>query len=162
MRTPLVSRVAMGLAASGRPVLRFNFRGVGGSQGEQTEGEKEPLDVAAAVAFVRSRLGVERPALVGWSFGSLMAAAHAGADPRIAALVAVAPPLGVITPADGLGTGAAPTLWIVGDRDPYCTPEAIEGLPGSHVVITGANHFFWAKEDALIAAIVGFLDQNGA
>ncbi|MGH2687217.1 MAG: alpha/beta hydrolase, partial [Actinomycetota bacterium] len=85
MRTPLVVRLALGLVASGRAVLRFNFRGVGRSQGATTGGELEPLDVAAAVGYARDRLGVPRPALAGWSFGALMAMAHAGTDAKLSA-----------------------------------------------------------------------------
>jgi uncharacterized protein len=160
MRTPLVTRVALGLVRSGRAVLRFNFRGVGESGGAQTDGELEPLDVAAALDFTRSRLGIARPALVGWSFGALMAVAHARTDPDLEALLAVAPPLGMMDPPD-TGSVAAPTLWVVGDRDPLCPPTAIDAVRGEHQVIRGANHFFWAKEDSLIATIVDFLDRSG-
>jgi alpha/beta superfamily hydrolase len=162
MRTPLVVRLALGLVASGRAVLRFNFRGVGRSGGAQTGGELEPLDVAAAVAFLRSRLGLRRPALAGWSFGSLMAVAHARTDPELAALAAVAPPLAAMGMPGGAEAITAPLLWVAGDRDPYCPSEAIEPLPGEHCVIRGANHFFWAKEDDLIRTIVDFLDRAGA
>jgi uncharacterized protein len=162
MRTPLVVRLALGLVASGRAVLRFNFRGVGRSGGAQTGGELEPLDVAAAVAFLRSRLGLQRPALAGWSFGSLMAVAHARTDPELACLTAVAPPLAVMGPPEGIGAITAPLLWVVGDRDPFCPPEAVEALPGEHRVLRGANHFFWAKEDDLIRTVVDFLDRAGA
>jgi hypothetical protein len=161
MRTPLLSRLALGIVASGRAVLRFNFRGVGGSGGAQTEGELEPLDVAAAVGFVRSRLGLDRPALAGWSFGSLIAVAHARTDPDLAAVVAIAPPLAVMEAPPQAGSVTAPVLWIVGDRDPICPSGAIDPLPGEHRVIRGANHFFWAKEDDLIRTVVDFLDRSG-
>lgn len=162
MRTPLVVRLALGLVASGRPVLRFNFRGVGRSGGAQTGGELEPLDVAAAVAFLRSRLGLERPALAGWSFGSLMAVAHARTDPGLSALAVIGPPLAVMGRPAGVEAIRAPILWVVGDRDPYCPPEALEGLPGEHRVIRGANHFFWVKEDDLIRTVVEFLEGAGS
>jgi hypothetical protein len=162
MRTPLVVRLAFGLVASGRAVLRFNFRGVGGSEGATTGGELEPLDVAAAVAYLRQRLPVTQPALAGWSFGSLMAMAHARTDPGLSAVAAGAPPLGLMAPPDGLASIHAPLLLVVGDRDPYCPPEALDPLPGGHVVIKGANHFFWAKEDDLIRTVVEFFDRVGA
>lgn len=159
MRTPLVVRLALGIAASGRAVLRFNFRGVGRSGGAQTSGELEPLDVAAAVAYLRRQVGVERPALAGWSFGSLMALAHARTDPDLSALTVIAPPLAAMDPPDGIESITSPSLWVVGDRDPYCPQEAIDPMPGEHHVIPGANHFFWAKEDALIEIVVSFLDR---
>ena len=159
MRTPLVVRLALGIAASGRAVLRFNFRGVGGSGGAQTGGELEPLDVAAAVGYLRQRLELEHPVLAGWSFGSLMALAHARTDPGLSALAVIAPPLAAMERPPGIESITIPSLWVVGDRDPYCPPGAIEGTPGEHCVITGANHFFWAKEDALIRTVVAFLDR---
>jgi uncharacterized protein len=159
MRTPLVVRLALGIAASGRAVLRFNFRGVGRSGGAQTGGELEPLDVAAAVDYLRRRAGVEHPVLAGWSFGSLMALAHARTDTDLSALVVIAPPLAAMDQPPGTGSIAVPTLSVVGDRDPYCPPEAIEGLPGEHCVVRGANHFFWGKEDALVETVVSFLDR---
>ena len=163
MRTPLVVRLALGLVASGRAVLRFNFRGVGGSQGAMTGGELELLDVAAAVGYLRDRLRVARPALSGWSFGALMALAHAGTDAKLSAVAAIAPPLGLVPPpAPGLSAIHAPLLLVVGDRDPYCPADALDPLPGEHVVVTGANHFFWAKEDELIRTVVGFLGRVGA
>jgi alpha/beta superfamily hydrolase len=162
MRTPLVVRLALGLVASGRPVLRFNFRGVGRSGGAQTGGELEPLDVASALSFLRSRLGLRQPALIGWSFGSLMAVAHARTDPDLAALAAIAPPLAAMGSPEGVEGITVPLLWVVGDRDPYCPVEAIEALPGEHRVLRGGNHFFWAKEDELIRTVVDFLDRTGA
>jgi alpha/beta superfamily hydrolase len=160
MRTPLVARLALGLAASGRAVLRFNFRGVGRSGGAQTGGELEPLDVAAAVTYLRRQLELDHPALAGWSFGSLMALAHARTDPGLSALAVIAPPLAALDPPDGIESIAAPSLWVVGDRDPYCAPDAIDPMPGEHQVIAGANHFFWAKEDALVETVVSFLDRT--
>jgi alpha/beta superfamily hydrolase len=162
MRTPLVVRLALGLVASGRPVLRFNFRGVGRSGGAQTGGELEPLDVAAALSFLRSRLGQPRPVLAGWSFGALMAVTHARTDADLTALAAIAPPLAAMGTPEGVEAITAPRLWVVGDRDPYCSPEAIEALPGEHRVLRGGNHFFWAKEDDLIRTVVDFLDRAGA
>jgi hypothetical protein len=163
MRTPLVVRLALGLVHSGRAVLRFNFRGVDGSEGAMTGGELEPLDVAAAVGYARDRLGIGQPALAGWSFGALMAMAHAGTDAKLSAVAAIAAPLGLVPPpGPGLAAIHAPLLLVVGDRDPYCPADAIDPLPGEHVVVTGANHFFWAKEDELIRTLVGFLARVGA
>ena len=84
------------------------------------------------------------------------------ADAQDVTQAAIAPPLAVMRPPEGTGAIAAPLLWVVGDRDPYCPPEAVERLPGEHRVLRGANHFFWAKEDHLIRTVVDFLDRAGA
>ncbi|MGH2721751.1 MAG: hypothetical protein ACRDJO_09120, partial [Actinomycetota bacterium] len=81
----------------------------------------------------------------------------------LSAVAAIAPPLGLApTPAPGLSAVHAPLLLVVGDRDPYCPAGDLDPLPGEHVVVTGGNHFFWAKEDELIRTVVGFLGRVGA
>ena len=56
---PLLQRLAEDLAAAGMLALRFNFRGVGRSQGAQTDGRLEPLDMAGAVEFLLAQPGAD-------------------------------------------------------------------------------------------------------
>src|SRR5437660_11776449 len=51
MHDPLLAELARKLAENGMLALRFNFRGAGQSQGQQTEGRMEPLDVAGAIEY---------------------------------------------------------------------------------------------------------------
>ena len=77
------------LPAAGLTTIRFDFRGGGASGGSHTGGEREPLDVSAAIAALPGT--EELPLLVaGWSFGAEILLAHPA--PEIAAWVAVAPP----------------------------------------------------------------------
>ena len=95
MQDPLTVRIASDLAAAGFITLRFNFRGVGASEGQQTDGRLEPLDIAGAAEFMLAQPGANprKLAIVGHAFGAIMALAYAEHDPRIATVVAVSPPI---------------------------------------------------------------------
>ena len=87
MDDPLIAQTATDLAAAGFVALRFNFRGVGESEGQQTDGRLEPLDIAGAVGFALSEPGVNRDklCLVGHAFGAWVALVYAAHDPRVSA-----------------------------------------------------------------------------
>lgn len=76
MHRDYVAAIATGLAAHGG-VLAFDFRGHGASSGRSTLGDREPLDVDAAVAAAR-RLGYRRVATIGFSMGGAAVVRHAG------------------------------------------------------------------------------------
>lgn len=161
MQAPLISFLSRGLAASGHAVLKFNFRGVGGSSGEQTAGDEEMMDVAAAIQLVRSRLNLSNPFLVGWSFGAVMALRYAVGDPGLSAVVAIAPPVTVPKYDVRDLPVTAPTLWVVGDKDPYCSFTELEGVTGTKTLVRGANHLFWAREAKPLDTILSFLSEVG-
>lgn len=84
-----VTRTAAGL---GLPTLRFNFRGVGNSDGAHDDGVGEQDDVLAALSYARNELGWQQVILAGFSFGAGMACLSACRAPEgIAALVLLAP-----------------------------------------------------------------------
>ncbi|OIK25759.1 alpha/beta hydrolase [Streptomyces malaysiense] len=88
---PHVRRVAAGLARYGA-VVAFSFRGHGRSGGRSTVGDKEVLDLAAAVAWARG-FGHGRVAAVGFSMGASVVLRHAALCPGTAdAVVAVSSP----------------------------------------------------------------------
>jgi uncharacterized protein len=79
----------------GWATLRFNFRGVGASEGEHTSGPGEAADAAAAVEFLTEQPGVQRDGaiLAGYSFGAMAAMAAAPQISKLAALTLIALPL---------------------------------------------------------------------
>lgn len=89
-RRPAVRRVAAALACAGG-VVSFDFRGHGRSGGRSTVGDREVLDVAAAVDWAR-KLGYQRVATVGFSMGAAVAVRHAASYRDVAAVVAVSGP----------------------------------------------------------------------
>ena len=70
MHNKVVYRVARGLRESGIAVLRFNFRGVGSSEGEHAHMTGEIEDARAALAWLRERYPDLPFALAGFSFGA--------------------------------------------------------------------------------------------
>ena len=98
--------------------LRFNFRGVGQSEGEFDNGKGEAEDAVAAVRFLTAQKGVSAAGAVlgGYSFGAATAVRAAASVEAVAAMVAIALPLGMIDPA-ALGAIAKPIVLLAGDQD---------------------------------------------
>ena len=152
----VVVAIANALRAAGLATLRFNFRGVGGSDGSFDGGRGERDDTRAALSALRERLGVESPALIGYSFGAMIALAVADNTMRLAA---IAPPL---TLASAAVPGAAATLLVVGDHDAFCPlaalTETAAGWPKTRIVVLdGADHFFAGQAARIGAEVASFL-----
>jgi alpha/beta superfamily hydrolase len=168
MSSRLIPALGRAFVAVGWAALRFNFRGVGASEGRFDGGVGEARDVAGALA--RARDAVPGPvAVVGWSFGALVGMNAAAADGRVTACVAVAPPCRPAF-AERLDVPAlerpdrlpARSLLVAGTADPFCRPEDLAALaariPGAEVrLVDGADHFFDAHVHELSAAVVGFV-----
>ena len=144
--------------------LRFNFRGVGASEGEHDGGTGEADDAAAGVAFVAGQPGVQKDGVVlaGYSFGSIAAMTAAPKISGLGALVLVALPL-KIADARALKDFAGPIVLAAGDGDMYCPVPQLEALHkelGSRAqlrIIQGADHFFGGCEVELADAIESML-----
>lgn len=168
MKSPLLLAIRDALVERGWNVLRFNFRGVGGSEGEFGDGVDEVDDALAAVRFARSELPDTPIAILGWSFGAAVAMKAAAREPEVEACVAVAPSIvpkpevsrGVPEPGD-LGL-EVPLLIVCGANDDVTPPEDArrwaEEAGATYQEIGAANHFFWAKYEPLIAVITDFLE----
>jgi alpha/beta superfamily hydrolase len=147
MDNPVVIRAAEVAQAAGYASLRFNFRGVGASNGVHDEGRGERDDVKAAMAALAARLPAEAPVgVIGYSFGAWTAAR--ATRPGDTALGLIAPPLAMYD-FGFLGPGAGRVLLVAGTRDTYCPVEALHRVAeatGAEVrVIEGADHFFFEK-----------------
>ncbi len=142
MTAPLMNGVADRLAERGFRVLRFNFRGVGASQGEHDGGEAEIDDVAAAVeAAERSHGSV---ALCGWSFGGAMALRWMARTGRGVPFAGIAPPPPLCPPPSRIPEG--PKLIVLGDREQVIDAEALRSyaaeIRARLEILTGSDHFF--------------------
>jgi alpha/beta superfamily hydrolase len=102
MDAPLLVALRDELFGRGYAVLRFNFRGIGRSQGEPSTGRAEVADAEGAVDAMRGRHGELPLALMGWSFGAAVAVRTCARDPEIAACVAIAP---AVVPKPGVTDG---------------------------------------------------------
>jgi len=161
MDNPVVIRAAEVAQAAGYATLRFNFRGVGTSEGVHDKGRGEQDDVKAAIATLAAHLPPGSPVgVMGYSFGAAMAARATRPDAAHAPLALIAPPLGMYD-LDFLQAGPGRMLLVAGTEDSYCPAEALDrlaGLTGAEKrVIDGANHFFFGKLYPLGEAIGAWL-----
>lgn len=169
MNAPLLLAVRDELVARAWAVLRFNFRGIGGSEGRSSIGIAEVADAEGALGFLRGRLSHRPMAIAGWSFGGSVALRTALLHPELQACVTVAPamaPKPDITagaPSPEGFTFANPVLLVCGANDELVSPgdcrRWAEATGSTYVEIRGANHFFWARYEALATTLADFLDR---
>jgi len=161
----VVEAILAAMWQAGYATLRFNFRGVGASEGEHEGGPGEVDDAVAAMTFLLAQPGVrkEGAAMTGYSFGAMVALSAGYERAEIARIVAVALPLAM---ADArIPDGASkPVLLVSGDRDSYSPVaglQALEAKIGDSArleIIAGTDHFFGGREPELSRAIVAALD----
>jgi len=157
MHTKAVYHATKAFSSFGLPVLRFNFRGVGLSEGEHDYGPGEQDDVRAALDWL-DRVFERRPILfAGFSFGSYVGLRACCGDMRVKGLVALGLPVqaaGRDYSYDFLATCTAPKLFLSGDHDEFGPREPIEQVvalarePKRLVWIAGADHFFQGTHDS--------------
>jgi alpha/beta superfamily hydrolase len=166
MTVPLVQAIARAVAEAGIAALRFNFRGVGASKGDFDNGQGEVEDVSGAFDWLFSRPDVDphRIALVGYSFGALMAMFQATQDDRHSALALVGLPLRWNLPLPSCDK--RPCLLVAGDRDQLCPLSdlrrlALQSRGGARVhIVPGADHFFFGYEAEVASAVRDFLQET--
>lgn len=147
LHNKVVHRVASVLHELGAAVLRFNFRGVGGSAGGFDRGEGELEDARTAFRWMEARYPVARREIAGFSFGSWVAARLAASEPTVERAILIAPPVAT-SDFSILRTAAVPKLVIQGTRDDLCPAAALEPVfptwaePRTLIRVEGATHFF--------------------
>jgi alpha/beta superfamily hydrolase len=171
MHTKAVYQGAKGLARVGCAVLRFNFRGVGRSQGEFDKGEGEVADFRAALDYMAARYPGVPLWAAGFSFGAWVALEAGAMDDRVSALIGIAPP--VVTSVSGMSytfpntlTSAKPKFFVQGEADEVCPIEGMWAFyakleePKELVVIDAADHLFEGRTqeigEALEELLTGF------
>lgn len=155
----------------GWPVLRFNFRGTGLSEGEH-DGKAETGDVRAALDWIENEY--KRPVIVaGFSFGAAMALlACCSMKEKRANLHALAA-LGLPTQAEGRSYGysflascSLPKLFLSGDRDQFAPAADLQHVaattadPKKLVLLPGADHFFAGQLEAMQNALACWLKEQ--
>ncbi|MEX2046754.1 MAG: alpha/beta fold hydrolase [Chloroflexota bacterium] len=145
MRNPLVAGIARACAERGWYALRFNFRGVGASEGAWSDGREEADDVGAAVAHARALAPRLPLGLVGYSFGALMALRWLSRGGRADALALVGLPLRSVSGRDNdLPPVPDGTAIVAAERDQFgSAAELRERLPRARIAeVRGVDHFF--------------------
>ncbi len=162
MRAVVISPLFTALPKLGCDTLRFNFRGVERSLGTYDEGRGEQLDVEAAVLAHAESVGSHVPLiLIGFSFGADLALSCTAS--AITAHCVLAPPLRFGEP-EVLATDPRRKHLILAAHDEYREPswamERAEHWSNTTIeTIAGANHFFVARTDQLIAAVSTFIEE---
>ncbi len=162
MQNKVVHTVARAMQEAGAPTVRFNFRGVGQSDGEYAQGVGEVDDAHAVIEWARARWRCPRLWLAGFSFGAAVAL-QAAQSARPSRLVTIAPPVGrIIT--QPVSHPGCPWLVVQGDRDELvdCATvrqwaEAYAADAPQLVVMRDAEHFFHGRLGELRAVVLEFL-----
>jgi hypothetical protein len=164
MHNKVVYRAAKGALQAGLPTLRFNFRGVGRSQGEFADGIGEREDVRASLDYLATRFPQTPLSVMGFSFGAVVGLLAGAADPRVGALVGLGVPAGSADLSSLHGV-CRPKLIIQGTEDIFGPREEVEALfaalaePKHLDWVEGADHFFTGKLDEVQSAVRSFLQR---
>jgi alpha/beta superfamily hydrolase len=159
MHFKVVFRAAKALQENGAAVLRFNFRGVGRSEGAHDHGRGEQGDARAALDEMQRRFPGLPLVLGGFSFGSSMALRVAGADPRPRAAFALGFPIRMFDDVSFVRAVRVPRLFVQGELDQFGGRNEITALaeplpePRRLEVVPGADHFFTGHLDQLQRAV---------
>src|SRR6202521_438263 len=151
----VVYQTAKTLHRFGLPVLRFNFRGAGSSEGTHDQGRGEQDDVSAALDFIAAEYPGAPLLLAGFSFGSWVGLRVGCLDTRVSELIGLGLPVGDLIGErqfSYLDVCGKLKLLVSGELDQYGPPEKLKAMVGKlppHVkertsvaIISGADHFF--------------------
>lgn len=164
MHYKLLYRVAKALQERDYAVLRFNFRGVGRSEGTHDDGRGERDDVRAAIDWLEGEFSGLPMVAGGFSFGSVMALRVGVDDSRVGALLAMGFPIATVPSTTFLSQSTKPRLFVQGERDQFGDGDAMRSFvaslpePRTLVTIPDADHFFTGKLDELSDAVSGWLE----
>jgi alpha/beta superfamily hydrolase len=154
LHNKVVFHTMKALNSFGFPVLRFNFRGAGLSEGEHDQGLGEVDDVRSALDWLDREYRLPL-ILAGFSFGAAVGLQAGCPDLRVQAAIALGIPVGAIEGRSYdfsfLGSCNKPKLFVSGTRDQFGPRALIEQLlqsvpePKKLVMVEGADHFFEAR-----------------
>ena len=164
MHNKVVFHAAKAAVQLGLPCLRFNFRGVGNSEGAYAEGIGERNDARAALDYLEARFPKTPVCMMGFSFGAWVGLAVGAQDPRTIALVGLGVPAGMMDFSFLPGV-RKPKLIVQGTRDIYGPRDQVEALfetlqkPKQLHWVEGADHFFAGHLDDAQTAVLDFLQK---
>jgi alpha/beta superfamily hydrolase len=169
MNNQIVYQLYYMFAKRGFAVLRFNFRGVGRSQGSFDHGQGELSDAAAALDWVQTVHPDARSCwIAGFSFGAWIGMQLLMRRPEISGFISVAPPANnydftFLAPCPASG------LVVQGTADEIVPQESVKklvdklshqrGITIDYRLVEGANHFFTGQLDEMIGHVDNYLDK---
>jgi len=165
MHNKVVYQAAKRLHEFGVPVLRFNFRGVGLSEGEHDKARGEQEDVRAALDYLAEEFAGKPILVAGFSFGSIMGMRVGCEDERVTELIGMGIPV-TESNVTFLQDCTKPKLIIQGGEDRYASREKSEAVfatmaePKKLVIVEGGDHFFTGHLAEAGAAIDAWLRER--
>jgi alpha/beta superfamily hydrolase len=164
MDNNVVIAICNALSQNSIASLRFNFRGVGRSQGKHDNGIGERDDVAAALTFISSQTGVagDSIGLCGYSFGAGVALDVAANDKRVKSLALVSP----ILSSPAIQGYVKPKLLLWGSQDLALPAADLKKFTGGFPeplqfdVVQGADHFWCGFEDRVASTTTAFFSDT--
>jgi alpha/beta superfamily hydrolase len=170
MNNPVVYQLYYAFANRGFAALRFNFRGVGRSQGVFDHGQGELSDAAAALDWAQAANPDARACwIAGFSFGAWIGMQLLMRRPEVEGFISIAAPANLydfsfLAPCPSSG------LFVHGDKDAVVPMTAVgtlveklktqKGIVIDQQIVKGANHFFDSKADELIEVVDEYLDRR--
>jgi uncharacterized protein len=170
MNNKVVYHLYQAFAARGFSSLRFNFRGVGRSEGSFGQGEGELADAAAALDWLQSfNPNSSNCWIAGFSFGAWIGMQLLMRRPEISGFISVAPPANIFD-FSFLAPCPASGMVIHGGADEIVPTEAVNrlvdrlnhqrGVNIEYRIVPGANHFFHNHLDDVVRHMGGYLDTR--
>ena len=167
MHNKVVYHAMKALSSFGFPVLRFNFRGAGLSDGEHDKGQGEQDDVRAALHWLEHEFHL--PVIFcGFSFGTATGMRVVCRDRRVAGLISLGTPVsaeGRVYTYHYLQSCTLPKLFVSGAQDQYGPVENIRKVvelapePKELVIVENAGHFFEGHLEEMQAAIQSWIQR---
>jgi hypothetical protein len=165
LHNKVVFQAAKALHRRAIPVLRFNFRGAGQSEGEHDKGTGERDDVRSALDFLAAKFPGRPILLTGFSFGAWVGLRVGCEDVRVSDLIGLGIPVNSFDLSFLYGC-VKPKLFVQGGNDPFGSREKVEALfdtvpePKKLVIVEDADHFFMGRLDPMSAAIGAWVDER--
>jgi alpha/beta superfamily hydrolase len=173
LHNKVVFHTMKALNSFGFPVLRFNFRGTGLSEGEHDYGKGEIEDVQTALEWLDAQYHLPL-IFAGFSFGAAIGLRAACPDPRVSAAIGLGIPVAPVA-ADTedprvytfefLHDCAKPKLFVSGARDQFGPRAKLQALadslpePKKLVIVEGADHFFEGRLHELRNAVESWIKE---
>jgi alpha/beta superfamily hydrolase len=164
MHNKVVFQTAKTLHRRGVPVLRFNFRGAGLSEGVHDRGVGEREDVRAGLDYMAKEFPGLPILLAGFSFGSLVGLQVGCEDTRVMDLIGLGIPVDKSNMVF-LSECAKPKLFVQGANDQFGSRKNVELLfhtlpdPKELAFVENADHFFTGHLGEMAAAIDAWLNK---
>ena len=167
MDNNVVIAVSFSLVEQGFATIRFNFRGVGNSEGEHTKGEQEHQEILSAFDLLKAWPGVDggKLGLAGYSFGTSVILGNAAVQKKAKSIALISPPIRAF-PDTPLKKSKTPTLIISGDRDKLVQSEELQpnldafARPPVLKIVEGADHFWGGMERQIIGPVTEFFAEH--